>query len=257
MRRLTHGVYCPTGVWVDHETMCQAVALVAPAGAVITGASALTVHGVPLLGQQDPVHLVIPKGRRSTLKAVVRVSHRSVRPAEATPWRDRQLATPLRAAFDLLLGAPVHDAVPALDRVLRSGLVPKDELAAVLRRRDRGVVLARQSLELADPRAESPPESWVRVVLVLAGLTPVPQYEVRDELGRLIARVDLGFPEQRVAVEYEGEWHGDAAALVHDRERLNRLRENGWMVVFVTKADRYRPSRELVGRVLGALAAAE
>lgn len=154
-------------------------------------------------------------------------------------WGDRRLATPLRATFDLLLGRPDLEAVPHLDQVLRSGLVSADALRALVNRRsERGVVLARAALELADPRAESPPESWVRVVLVLAGLAPVPQYEVRDERGGFIARVDLAFVEQRVAVEYEGAWHGDPNAMAYDRARLNRLREQGWQVVFVTNADR-------------------
>jgi hypothetical protein len=75
----------------------------------------------------------------------------------------------------------------------------------------------------------------VRVWLKPAGLHPVPQYWIEDRSGRL-SRVDLAFPERKVAVEYEGEWrNGQLWALNHDRERLNHVHAAGWDVVFVTQ----------------------
>ena len=50
---------------------------------------------------------------------------------------------------------------------------------------------------------ESLPESRTRVHLALAGLVAVPQFEVRDDEGRWPARVDLAFPELRVALEVD------------------------------------------------------
>lgn len=57
---------------------------------------------------------------------------------------------------------------------------------------------------LADPRSEQIPESKLRVILTLAGLTPVPQYWISDRTGRL-ACVDLAFPEHKLAIEYDGD----------------------------------------------------
>ena len=75
----------------------------------------------------------------------------------------------------------------------------------------------------------------MRVWLKPAGLHPVPRYWIEDRSGRL-ARVDLAFPERKVAVEYEGEWRdGQLWALNHDRERLNRVHAAGWDVVFMTQ----------------------
>lgn len=254
VRRLVRGVYCPGATRITHQLRCQAALMVAPESAVLTGASALTVHGVRLAGPADPVHLVVPPQEQFLLGRDVLVHRRIVSPDEAAAWQDRRLATPLRATVDLLLGRPVLDAVPDLDRVLRFGLVGAVQLEAHLAtRHDRGVVLARRSVELADARAESPMESWTRVVLALDGLFPTPQLEIRDEQG-FVARVDLAFAAQRVAVEYEGAEHGQRYMLVRDRVRLDRLREAGWTVVFVTVQDAHRPHRELVARVRGALA---
>jgi len=214
VKRVIGGVYCPAEVRVTVERRCQAVALVAPNAAVISGPSALTLYGAPASQTDEPVHVVIPPHQRFTRGRDVLVRRRLVLPNEATRWGDRRLATPARATLDLLLGRPVLDSVPLLDLTLRAGLV--------------------------------------KVVLALAGLHPPPQVEIFDERG-FVARVDLAFERERVAVEYEGAHHGDPSMLRHDRKRLGRLRQAGWQVVFVTASDRYRPHTELVGRVRGAL----
>lgn len=252
--RVLRGVYRPSGTRPSHLTACRAVALVAPEDAVLTGASALTVHGVPLRRASDPVHVVVPPHSRFTLGDGIVVGHRTVRPDEAVAWEGARLATVGRACLDLVLGRAPAASVPDLDQVLRAGLVGPAELRSILAgRTDRGIVAARRAVDLADGRAESPPESWVRVVLTEAGLTPEPQVVITDGAGHFVARVDLGFRAQRVAVEYEGAWHGDPGALSRDRDRLNLVREQGWAVVFVTAADRHRPVRELVDRVRLAL----
>jgi very-short-patch-repair endonuclease len=71
--------------------------------------------------------------------------------------------------------------------------------------------------------------------------------------GRFVARVDFAWPDQKVALEYDGLWHAENGQFARDRERLNRLREAGWQVVFVTAADLHRPER-LLTRIAAALA---
>ncbi len=104
----------------------------------------------------------------------------------------------------------------------------------VEKRSGKGIVAARRAVALADPRAESRPESRVRVWFALDGLHPEPQYWIEDSSGRL-ARADLAFPERKVAVEYDGSWRdGELWALNRDRDRLNRVQAAGWEIVFVT-----------------------
>jgi hypothetical protein len=120
----------------------------------------------------------------------------------------------------------------------------------------RGARNARQTIGLADPRAESPPESRLRVILALAGLPAVPQHTVRDRDGAFAARVDLAFPDQRVAVEYDGAGHAAPGQLTKDRRRLNRLVAAGWTVIHVTAADLHG-AETLVARVRALLEACE
>ncbi|MFB9909391.1 endonuclease domain-containing protein [Allokutzneria oryzae] len=156
---------------------------------------------------------------------------------ESEPWEGIRIATRLRIAFDLLIGRlSLAQRVAYTDAWLRSGAVDVDELhELVSRRHDHGVRLGRQAMELVDPRAESIPESELRVLLRMAGFSPVPQLVVRAGT-KFVARVDLGFEEERVAVEYDGAWHGETAQLTRDRQRLNDLQEAGWRVVSITAA---------------------
>jgi very-short-patch-repair endonuclease len=79
----------------------------------------------------------------------------------------------------------------------------------------------------------------------------VAQFVVRDDSG-FVARVDFAWPEQKVAVEYEGVWHGERQNVAKDRRRLNKLTAAGWRVVFVTAADLHHPE-ELIVRIADAL----
>jgi very-short-patch-repair endonuclease len=86
-----------------------------------------------------------------------------------------------------------------------------------------------------------------------AGLpSPVAQYRVFDDDG-FVGRVDFAFPDQRIAVEYDGLWHAEPGQFAKDRRRLNRLTAAGWRVVFVTAADLWHPQR-LLARLVAELA---
>jgi hypothetical protein len=61
-----------------------------------------------------------------------------------------------------------------------------------------------------------------------------------------------GFPEQRLAVEHGGAWHGQPGQLPRDRRRLNRLTAAGRRVLAVTAADLH-DAVGLLARIVAAL----
>jgi hypothetical protein len=194
--RLFRDVYADAAVQVTHEVRCRAATLILPPDAVVTGRSAATVRGVALARAADPVEVIVPFERKVSHRAGVDVRRNDIGPDEWRRWQQGRLASPLRTALDLALDRPLPIAVGDLDAVLRRNLVALDELTDLVNlRSDRGIQNARRAVELVDPRAESRPESQVRVHLVLAGLRPVPQYWIEDAGGR-IARVDLAFPRE-------------------------------------------------------------
>jgi very-short-patch-repair endonuclease len=60
-----------------------------------------------------------------------------------------------------------------------------------------------------------------------------------------VARVDFAWPAAKIALEYEGRWHGERQNVARDRRRLNRLTAAGWTVVFVTAEDLLDPEHLL------------
>jgi hypothetical protein len=158
--------------------------------------------------------------------------------------------TRVRTAVDLIRRAHLDDGVVLLDRLVNRGIVQLDPVrdAVAALPRCRGSRLAREIAALADGWAESPPETRLRLLILRAGLpAPFAQHRVFDEAG-FVARLDFAYPELKLAIEYEGQWHGQPGQLAKDRGRLNRLFEAGWRVVFVTAADMHKPD-ELVSRI--------
>jgi hypothetical protein len=117
----------------------------------------------------------------------------------------------------------------------------------------RGVSRLRTALDLTDSGAESPQESRLRLIIVGGGLPPPEtQIEFRD----LRIRVDMGWREWKVAVEYDGVQHWtDAKQRAWDIERTELLETAGWVVVRVSAAMLARPAI-LVERIRGKLRAA-
>ncbi|BBZ49255.1 hypothetical protein H7H82_12885 [Mycobacterium heidelbergense] len=164
----------------------------------------------------------------------------------------RPATTPAWTAIEVARGLRRPRALATLDAALRGGTCDRDGLRRVLRRHSgrRGVVAARELLELASPLAESPMESEARLVMLDGGLPPpVLQYEIVDLTGRTW-RLDFAWPACRVAAEYDGvDWHSGPDAFLRDRRRSAALQDLGWLVVPIVFGDvRYRP-RELVARI--------
>jgi very-short-patch-repair endonuclease len=72
-------------------------------------------------------------------------------------------------------------------------------------------------------------ESRIRVALVLAGLPPEAQYPVL--LGGRRYRLDLAYPERRLAVEYDGDDHRSQRRARLDLVREAALAAAGWRVL--------------------------
>lgn len=236
-RRLVQGVYADPTLAFDHRLRCQGVALLLPDGAAIGGLSAAWWHGAPFAGPREPVTVIRPpdvewKGPRG-----VRVHRCPSRPDLFLDTEGVPVTTALQTAWDVAALEPVGTAVAALDGMVRSSSVTVPELDALARNGSGrwGVTRVRRAFGLVDPRAESPPESRVRVACVLAGLDPVPQYGV--DVRGFVAHVDLAFPEARLAVEYEGAYHFEGDRIVLDDERYAALREAGWTVLRLSAAD--------------------
>ena len=252
-RRLFRDVYACADLPVTHELRALAVArLLVPASA-ISGRSAAVLWAFRS-PRDDDVELTVPAGANVCRMPGLRVRRRTLEPAELTVRRGASVTTPEVTAIDLAREGTLDDAVVLFDRFVEARVTNLERLRVVAAGvSGRGCRQVRRALELADGLAGSPPETRLRLVLHRSTLpNPVAQFTVRDAAG-LVARVDFGWPDVKVAVEYEGAWHGESRQQVAaDRRRLNRLTAAGWTVVFVTAADLHDPEA-LLARIAAAL----
>ena len=253
-RRLVTGVYADSGLPLDHRLRCAGVALLLPRGAVIGGHSAAAWHGAPLAGARDPVTVLRPPSVRWSGPREVRVHCTTLAPADVEVHDDVPVTAARRTAWDVATLESTGTAVAALDAMMRAGALDVADLRAMVATGAGrwGIAKVRRVFPLVDPRAESGPESRVRVALVLAGLDVVPQYEVWSG-GAFVARTDLAVPAARLAIEYEGAYHFDGVQIARDDARIARLEAAGWRVIRLSAAD-LRDLDAVVARVRAALA---
>jgi len=249
-------VYADARLQIDHQVRVDAAGLLLPAGTAIGGRSAAAAAGIrDVVGDRDPVEVIAEPGVVFGPFTGMRI-RRALLPHADVLLRTPPRTTLLRAAVDIAREPDLASAVVALDRILHSGRLAHETLHTAVAglSRCRGCASARAAVSKADGRSESPPETLTRLILLAAGLAPVPQYEIRIA-GSFVARVDLAFVAERVAIEYEGTWHWELGQLRRDRRRLDRLTASGWRVVHVTAADLHNPTA-LVLRVRSVLAVA-
>jgi very-short-patch-repair endonuclease len=117
----------------------------------------------------------------------------------------------------------------------------------------RGLVQLRQVLDVMDGGAESPQETRTRLVLVDAGL-PRPRTQIVVGDFRNTWRLDMGYEEFKVGIEYDGAQHWtDPRQRAYDIDRHAELLARGWVIIRVSaNILRYRP-HVIVERVCAAL----
>lgn len=172
-------------------------------------------------------------------------------PADLAKVGRLTVTSPLRTGWDLAGWLDLPEAMVYLDAMAARSLISGADLLAYAqtRRGERGWAKTAEAARFVDAGAQSPPESKLRVGLVRAGLpTPVAQFQIVRG-GLFVARVDLAWPKYRIAVEYDGRWHGSAEQFDRDRQRLNRLLGDDWLVFHVTAAQLRAGLDELVAQL--------
>lgn len=117
----------------------------------------------------------------------------------------------------------------------------------------RGVKRLREALELLNDRAESRPESRLRVILVRAGFDQptVNHVVVQTETGSTM-RLDLAFEREKLVLEYQGDYHRTPSQWRKDMTRRARLEAEGWYVMEINSDDLRDPG-ELLERIASVL----
>lgn len=252
------GVYAPWGIALTARQRAIAAWLWSRRKGVVAGNSAAALLGAQWVSPRLDAELVYDN-HKSPPKLVVYED--ILRPQELTVVDGMRVTTPARTAFDI--GRRTRSRVSAvqrLDALANTTGVSVDEVEAVIaaHRGARGLNRLRLVLPLVDRGAESPQESRTRLALIDAGL-PCPQTQivVLDGYGGFVARVDMGYRDLKVGIEYDGRQHWtDPVQRQDDIDRHVALADQGWLIVRVSaEMLRYREAT-VIGRVMQAMYAA-
>lgn len=216
---------------------------------VLAGLTAAAWHGSKWVDEDLPIELVWSNARPPR---GIRTYDYSLLSGEAQVVAGLPTTTPNRTAFDIGRRRPMGMAIARLDALTRATGTKVDEVLAIADRHRgaRGVRRLETALDLVDPGSESPKETWLRLLLVRAGL-PRPTTQIPVLAGAQRYYLDMGWEELMVAAEYDGEQHRlDRWQYAWDIRRSEALARLGWIVIRVTAPDR---PPDIVRRVRDAL----
>ena len=206
--------------------------------AVVAGRSAAALHGAKWLDADRPGELL--HSNRRPPRGIVTWSD-TVADDEIVTIAGMRVTTPARTALDYARRYRLNEAVAAMDALCNATrLKPADiELLASRHAGSRFIRRARRAIDLVDGGAQSPRETWLRLLIIEAGYPrPQTQVPVYNEFGVVIAHLDLGWKHLHLGLEYEGAHHRlTREQLDYDIRRHEEIREAGWHAIRVTSMD--------------------
>jgi hypothetical protein len=227
-------VYIPKGVERTLSLNTVAAWLWMRRKGIISGRAAAALHGAKWVDASTPIEIIAEHTRK---RQGVIVREERVGTEEITFVGELPVTTVARTALDLARHLPRDAAVAHLDALAAAtGVLPIDALELAAKYPGlRGIRRARMALGLMDGGAESPKETWLRLVLMDGGL-PKPRTQIRVSDGVKEAFIDMGYDEPKVGFDYEGKQHSeDRDQYVHDIGRAELVECEGWMDIRVVR----------------------
>lgn len=238
---------------------------------VLSHGTAARVWGIPLPVREQndaQIHIANPVPLRAPRRANV-VGHRlTLYRGEVWNKNGVRLTSRARTWLDLASSLSLKDLIAAGDYLVcshgaefpapREPKCTVDDLAEVIAHHPgiRGLRKARAALELIRVGVDSPPETFMRLALVEAGL-PEPEINelVRDEFGRAVLWPDGAYRKYRISLQYDGGHHNDPRQYQHDIQRLETTKSLGWEEIRIASADLRGEDPAAVRKIAAALKA--
>ena len=263
LHRVRHGAYIFEETWAALDlrgrylATCAAVLRSKRKDAVLSHISAVAALGLPLWELPlDEVHVTRPDRHTGRSGAGVRHHHGVLTEDDVTTVDDLPVTSPTRTVLDLTTLTDVEHALPVVCEMLRRKVTTLADLRAKYdaMRRVPGTLSSGLVIALADERLESVGECRAFHMFFRQAMPlPEPQFEVFDQQGVLLGRVDFAWPELGVFVEFDGKEkyhkHLREGEDVVDAVRREKRREEaicratGWRCIRITWADLYYPER--------------
>jgi hypothetical protein len=255
-RRLYTGVHLRSDVRVWPTTYIEAALLLHPESAFASHSSAAELLRLPV-PDDHLVHIsVFEKADRRRREGIR--PHLAVSDAAVTRQVGLRVSTPTQLFLEMGEYLNLVDLVVLGDAIVRRELSSVDELRKAAERwAGRRAGLVQRAAGRVRPGVDSPMESRLRMLIVLAGL-PEPQVNralLRRD-GSVFMRLDLSYPELGIVIEYDGQQHVlDLDQVDTDLDRDDWFQDGRWHVVKVVARGIFRRPDRTLERVHHALLA--
>ena len=236
-RRLLPDVY---GSLTTELTLCERITaswLWTGREGVVAGAAASALLGAKWVDVETPIELIWANNRAAP--GVV-TRRDTLLDGERTVRGSLSLTTAERTAFDLARRGPIGNAVARLDALARATHFKMEDVLALAQRhpRVRGLRRIDRVLDLVDAGAESPKETWLRLLLIRAGYPrPQTQIPVLAPDGYPLYWLDMGWEDKLIAVEYDGDDHREKPRWRKDIIRSEYLAHLWWKHIRVVAGE--------------------
>lgn len=251
-RRVFHNVYVAASVTPSAELRTNAARHVVGDHAIASHHSAALLWGAVVPHSSD-VHVTVPTGRVRP-----RSQGLHVHAADRTHVlrRGQPVTTPTATFVDLGRYLELVDLVTLGDSLVKAGVTtPEDLIDASRVGSGRGVRSARRAAAYVRAGVDSPMETRARMLIVLAGLPePLINHQLRDDSGLVRRRLDLSYPQFRLAIEYDGRHHAENSAQWRgDVRRREELDAQGWRLIVLLSGDIYSSPSQTLQRIRAAM----
>ncbi len=226
--KVYRNVYVHNGVELTALDRAYAAWLWSGRTATLVGHSAAALLGSRWIPADAPVEVA---HTRRVAASGIKVRSDEIRNDEVCAINGIDCTTAARTAYDFGRRLPLETAVIRIDALLNATKATSLSVENVARchRGARGIRRLRTALDLVDAGAQSPQETRLRLLLVQSGLPrPVTQIPVTNDRGRVVRRIDMGWSDWMVGVEYDGEQHfTNPDDYSNDIDRLEFLAQRG------------------------------
>jgi len=255
-QQLLRGVYLSSRISDLARPRAQAALLIHPPDAVATHFSSARVLGAPV--PDHPLeHVSVGRAEDRRQRHGIRCHVLALAQEDVKIVEGIRISDPHRLFVEMTSWLPLVDLVVLGDWLARQGHVTTDSLNDYCARTTaQHAAAARRAAGYVRSRVDSPMESRLRMLIVLAGL-PEPAVNLRFvvEDGTASVRLDLSYPQVKLAVEYDGRHHVEVVDQWEgDLQRREGLDRGQWRIVVVTSRGIYREPGRTVQRVWQALA---
>ncbi|CAA9374592.1 MAG: hypothetical protein AVDCRST_MAG47-1529 [uncultured Nocardioidaceae bacterium] len=252
---LLGGVYLSSRVRDLSRSRATAAVMVHPRDAVATHFSSARVVGAPV--PDHPLeHVTVARAEDRRQRHGIRCHVAALSASDIAVVDGLRISEPHRLFVEMAPLLTLVELVVLGDWLVRHGHLTTTSLVEYCARTTaRHAAAAATAASYVRSRVDSPMETRLRMLLVLAGL-PEPSVNLRLVLheGTAKVRLDLSYPTVKVAVEYDGRQHVEVVQQWQgDLDRREELDDGDWRIIVVTSRGIYREPEKTLLRVWRAL----